>query len=65
MTLNVYGSALVPRDPDQPVATLTPLLVVVFVAFLVIGLVLPVLPLHVHDGLGLALSWSALSPSII
>ena len=27
---------------------------VVFIAFLVIGLALPVLPLHVHQGLGLA-----------
>ena len=26
---------------------------VVFVAFLIIGLAMPVLPLHVHDGLGL------------
>nr|WP_244625626.1 arabinose transporter [Methylobacterium mesophilicum] len=31
---------------------LMPLLAVVFVAFLVIGIALPVLPLHVHDGLG-------------
>jgi MFS family permease len=30
-----------------------PLMAVVFVAFLVIGLAMPVLPLHVHDGLGL------------
>ena len=30
-----------------------PLMAVVFVAFLVIGLAMPALPLHVHDGLGL------------
>lgn len=34
------------------VTALTPLLGAVFVAFLVIGMALPVLPLHVHDGLG-------------
>ncbi len=39
---------------DTPtMATLLPLLAVVFVAFLVIGIALPVLPLHVRDGLGL------------
>ena len=34
-------------------ATLLPIMGVVFVAFLVIGIAMPVLPLHVHDGLGL------------
>src|SRR5262245_8515695 len=33
-------------------ATLLPIMGVVFVAFLVIGIAMPVLPLHVHDGLG-------------
>ena len=33
-------------------ATLLPIMVVVFVAFLVIGVAMPVLPLHVHNGLG-------------
>jgi MFS family permease len=33
--------------------TLFPIVGVVFVAFLVTGLALPVLPLHIHDGLGL------------
>ena len=33
-------------------ATLLPIMGVVFVAFLVIGMAMPVLPLHVHDGLG-------------
>jgi MFS family permease len=32
--------------------TLLPIMGVVFVAFLVIGAAMPVLPLHVHDGLG-------------
>lgn len=34
-------------------ATLLPIMAVVFTAFLVIGVAMPVLPLHVHDGLGL------------
>jgi MFS family permease len=33
-------------------ATLLPIMSVVFVAFLVIGVAMPVLPLHVHNGLG-------------
>src|SRR3954465_10124153 len=36
------------------VATLLPIMAVVLVAFLIIGLALPVLPLHVHQGLGLS-----------
>jgi hypothetical protein len=35
------------------VAALLPIMAVVLIAFLVIGLALPVLPLHVHQGLGL------------
>ena len=35
------------------VRPLLPIIAVVFIAFLVIGLALPVLPLHVHQGLGL------------
>ena len=38
-------------------ATLLPLMVVVLVAFLTIGLAIPVLPLHVHQDLGLATAW--------
>ena len=43
---------------QEPVAAsrvapaLLPIMGVVFVAFLVIGAAMPVLPLHVHDGLG-------------
>jgi hypothetical protein len=33
---------------------LLPIMAVVFIAYLVIGLVMPVLPLHVHQGLGLS-----------
>src|SRR5436190_12746244 len=36
------------------VAALLPIIGVVFVAYLVIGLAMPVLPLHVHQGLGLS-----------
>src|SRR3954465_12926241 len=40
--------------PARPVlATLLPIMAVVLVGFLVIGLALPVLPLHVPQGLGL------------
>lgn len=43
-----------PRPAAQRVlVTLLPVVGAVFVAFLVIGLALPVLPLHVHQGLGL------------
>jgi len=38
---------------DRPITTLLPIMAVVLIAFLVIGLALPVLPLHVHQGLGL------------
>src|SRR4051812_7697454 len=38
---------------SQPVAALLPIMGVVLVAFLVIGFAMPVLPLHVHFGLGL------------
>jgi MFS family permease len=57
----VDGHQVVPtgRKPEAvkkapPVlAALLPIIAVVFIAFLVIGLALPVLPLHVHQGLGL------------
>src|SRR5436309_6921588 len=35
------------------VAALMPIMAVVFIAYLVIGVAMPVLPLHVHQGLGL------------
>jgi MFS family permease len=39
-------------SPDSTLGLL-PIMVVVFIAFLVIGVAMPVLPLHVHQGLGL------------
>lgn len=39
------------EDPSV-VAALLPLMLVILIAFVVIGMALPVLPLHVHDGLG-------------
>lgn len=38
-------------EAPRVVATLLPIMGAVFVAFLVIGVAMPVLPLHVHDGL--------------
>jgi MFS family permease len=45
-------------EVDQPqqrrsAAALLPIMAAVFVAFIVIGLAMPVLPLHIHQGLGL------------
>jgi MFS family permease len=37
---------------SRPVTALLPIMAVVLIAFLIIGLALPVLPLHVHQGLG-------------
>ena len=52
LTLSVDSTQ--PRAAAPPVfAALLPIVGVVFIAFLVIGLALPVLPLHVHQGLGL------------
>src|SRR5207253_4066389 len=47
-------SATTMREPAVPgfAATLLPVMGVVFVGFLVIGIAMPVLPLHVHNGLG-------------
>ena len=41
------------RKVPPVLAAMLPIIAVVFIAFLVIGLTLPVLPLHVHQGLGL------------
>ncbi|OAF03667.1 MFS transporter [Bradyrhizobium centrolobii] len=45
-------SAIVANGERSAALMLLPIMCVVFVAFLVIGFALPVLPLHVHDGLG-------------
>jgi MFS family permease len=50
-TMSVNSSR--PRAAAPPVLALLPIIAVVFMAYLVIGLALPVLPLHVHEGLGL------------
>jgi hypothetical protein len=42
-----------PAAARSVVAALLPIVTGVFVAYLVIGLAMPVLPLHVHEGLGL------------
>jgi MFS family permease len=42
--------------PGPLLGALIPVMAAVFVAFLVIGMALPVLPLHVHQGLGLGSS---------
>jgi hypothetical protein len=45
-------------DTDLPTPSLTallPVMATVFIAFLIIGFALPVLPLHVHHGLGLSM----------
>src|SRR3954451_17148414 len=48
------SSSQSPGAAASPVmAALLPIMAVVFAAFLIIGLALPVLPLHVHQGLGL------------
>src|SRR3954471_24584590 len=58
------GIASLPRSPkieerrarvgsdDKSFRTLLPIMAVVFSAYLVIGFAMPVLPLHVHQGLG-------------
>jgi MFS family permease len=48
------SSTRLPTAAAAPVvAALLPIMAVVLVAFLIVGLALPVLPLHVHQGLGL------------
>src|SRR5437899_4388947 len=42
------------RISPGSVAALIPIMGMVFIAFLVVGLAMPVLPLHVHEGLGLS-----------
>src|SRR3954454_23476577 len=52
-------SAAAISKPTRPsisptTVALLPIMAVVFVGFLIIGVALPVLPLHVHQGLGLS-----------
>src|SRR6266436_1672943 len=44
----------IPRPHNRSAAALLPIMASVFVAFLVSGIAMPVLPLHVHEGLGLS-----------
>ena len=44
-----------PPSCSSPLAALLPVMAAVFIAFLIIGLALPVLPLHVHYGLGFSM----------
>jgi MFS family permease len=43
-----------PPAQHNSTAALLPIMAAVFIAFIVIGLAMPVLPLHVHQGLGLS-----------
>ena len=47
------SASVADRPAASVVATLAPLMTAVFVVFLVTGVALPALPLHVHEGLGL------------
>src|SRR5689334_25431885 len=59
MSGNIRGLTSSSDSPRKAEATgsvvtaLLPIMAAVFVAFLVTGIAMPVLPLHVHDGLGL------------
>jgi MFS family permease len=46
----IASTGVTPKEPS--VAALIPIMAVVLIAFLIIGLALPVLPLHVHERLG-------------
>ncbi|HTW34655.1 MAG TPA: MFS transporter [Rhizomicrobium sp.] len=52
MTAEMAIISVVSKSPPSIVAALAPLMSAVLVGFLVTGAALPVLPLHVHDGLG-------------
>jgi MFS family permease len=52
--MTIYSSIRASKSPKATIMAIAPIMGAVFVAFLVIGLALPVLPLHVHDGLGLS-----------
>jgi MFS family permease len=51
--LSMSADAYQPAAARSVVTALLPIMAAVFVAFLVTGIAMPVLPLHVHDGLGL------------
>src|SRR5258706_9697330 len=47
------AAQIAPATAPSVMAALLPIMAVVLVAFLIIGVAMPVLPLHVHQGLGL------------
>src|SRR5436309_10607206 len=50
----LFGMEMVmQRTAQGSVSALLPIMGAVFISFLIIGLAMPVLPLHVHQGLGL------------
>ncbi|SRR5260370_175533 len=51
---NARGAIGRTAGQDRSIAALMPIMAVVFIAYLVIGLAMPALPLHVHLGLGLS-----------
>jgi MFS family permease len=53
MTASMSISVSRPPTAASVITALLPITAVVLIAFLIIGLALPVLPLHVHQGLGL------------
>jgi MFS family permease len=67
------ATASPPLAPAAPslVAALLPIMAAVFIGYLVVGLAMPVLPLHVHQGLGLGtfvvglVAGSQFAPSLI
>jgi MFS family permease len=54
MSMTIYTPVQVSAPPKATVKAIAPVMAAVFIAFLVIGMALPVLPLHVHNGLGLS-----------
>src|SRR4051794_8447260 len=52
--MSATASDLPVTTSSSATAALLPIMTIVFIAFLIIGMALPVLPLHVHQGLGLS-----------
>src|SRR4051812_657959 len=52
--MSATASDLPVTTSSSATAALLPIMTVVFIGFLIIGMALPILPLHVHQGLGLS-----------